>query len=213
MKISSCAILGGESYSIQKKMLDRYVDVVVASPGRLLQHKLQGNVMFNHVSHVVIDEVDTMFTQGFGPEIRGILRAVVSKTPKVTDKVTKSKKPVIIKTGIDIEDVKFNEFDFNEQLESVDDQIDTSELVDTDNTAVKSELSSNTAKKLDYVNPRQNKQPQMIFATATLTKAVKTLLQELSGVKTTTMSDVSSETNQVAVFDVDFPGLQYFFEF
>lgn len=76
-KISSCAVLGGEQYALQKKQLDRLVDVVVASPGRLMQHKEQGNVYFSQVTHVIIDEVDTMLTQGFGSDIRAILRSAV----------------------------------------------------------------------------------------------------------------------------------------
>ncbi len=76
-KVSSCAVLGGEPYGLQKKSLDRLVDVVVASPGRLLQHKEQGNIYFSHASHIVIDEVDTMLTQGFGPDVKGVLRGVI----------------------------------------------------------------------------------------------------------------------------------------
>lgn len=78
-KISSTAVLGGEQYGLQKKALDRLIDVVVASPGRLIQHHEQGNVYFSQVSHVIIDEVDTMLTQGFGANIRTILRSVMTK--------------------------------------------------------------------------------------------------------------------------------------
>lgn len=78
-KVSSCAVLGGEPYALQKKSLDRVVDLVVASPGRLMQHKEQGNVFFSHVNYIVIDEVDTMLTQGFGSDIRAILRMVLQK--------------------------------------------------------------------------------------------------------------------------------------
>eukprot|EP00607_Mallomonas_marina_P003449 CAMPEP_0182431642 /NCGR_PEP_ID=MMETSP1167-20130531/50804_1 /TAXON_ID=2988 /ORGANISM="Mallomonas Sp, Strain CCMP3275" /LENGTH=190 /DNA_ID=CAMNT_0024618225 /DNA_START=208 /DNA_END=780 /DNA_ORIENTATION=+ len=69
-KISSTAVLGGEQYTLQKKSLDRLLDIVVASPGRLVQHKEQRNLYLSQVTHVVIDEVDTMLTQGFGPDIR-----------------------------------------------------------------------------------------------------------------------------------------------
>ena len=78
-KISSCAVLGGEQYALQKKNLDRLVDIVVASPGRLAQHKEQGNVHLSQVDTVIIDEVDTMLMQGFGPDIRTILRSVMSR--------------------------------------------------------------------------------------------------------------------------------------
>ena len=78
-KVSSCAVLGGEQYGIQKKNLDRLVDLVVASPGRLTQHKEQGNLHLSQVDTVIIDEVDTMLMQGFGPDIRAILRTVMMR--------------------------------------------------------------------------------------------------------------------------------------
>ena len=82
-KVSSTCVLGGEPYAIQKKALDRFVDIVVASPGRLMQHKDQGNVYLSQVTHVIIDEVDTMLTQGFGSDIRGILRSVLGNKANI----------------------------------------------------------------------------------------------------------------------------------
>eukprot|EP00597_Dinobryon_sp_UTEXLB2267_P002903 CAMPEP_0170060226 /NCGR_PEP_ID=MMETSP0019_2-20121128/2230_1 /TAXON_ID=98059 /ORGANISM="Dinobryon sp., Strain UTEXLB2267" /LENGTH=446 /DNA_ID=CAMNT_0010265717 /DNA_START=381 /DNA_END=1718 /DNA_ORIENTATION=+ len=79
-KVASCAVLGGEQYGLQKRGLNRLVDVVVASPGRLMQHKEQGNVFFSQVNQVIIDEVDTMLTQGFGSDIRAILRSVLTRS-------------------------------------------------------------------------------------------------------------------------------------
>jgi superfamily II DNA/RNA helicase len=76
-KISSGGVLGGEDYARQKKMLDGKTDIIVASPGRLLQHKIQKHVFFGHVTHVIIDEVDTMLTQGFGADISSLLQSVV----------------------------------------------------------------------------------------------------------------------------------------
>ena len=70
MQVSSCGILGGEPYNLQKKVLAGKVDVVVASPGRLVQHEKLKNLELHEVSHIVIDEVDTMLTQGFGSDIR-----------------------------------------------------------------------------------------------------------------------------------------------
>lgn len=77
VKISSGAVLGGEANGPQRDMLKGYSDVLVASPGRLLIHKDKGHVYLGHVTHIVIDEVDTMLTQGFGADIRAILQSVV----------------------------------------------------------------------------------------------------------------------------------------
>lgn len=83
VKISSGAVLGGEDSVQQKEMLAGNVDIVVASPGRLLLHKDSGNVHLGHVTHVIIDEVDTMLTQGFGRDIRAILQSIVLHPNKV----------------------------------------------------------------------------------------------------------------------------------
>jgi superfamily II DNA/RNA helicase len=59
--------------------LERLVDVVVASPARLLQHKAKRNLYFSQIKYIVIDEVDTMLTQGFGSDIRSILKYVMTR--------------------------------------------------------------------------------------------------------------------------------------
>jgi superfamily II DNA/RNA helicase len=77
-KISSCAVLGGEDYGKQKRALSGAVDLVVASPGRLLKHRDAGAVHLSKVTHVIIDEVDTMLTQGFGADIKQLLKTLTS---------------------------------------------------------------------------------------------------------------------------------------
>eukprot|EP01033_Poteriospumella_lacustris_P003160 gene3160-2325_t len=81
-KVSSTAVIGGEDYSTQKMSLNRMVDIVVASPGRLMQHRQRGNVFFSNVNKIIIDEVDTMLTQGFGGDIRGILKNVFQRAER-----------------------------------------------------------------------------------------------------------------------------------
>lgn len=81
-KVSARAVLGGEEKGQQRKELSGITDVVVASPGRLLDHWKQGNVYFSQVTHVIIDEVDTMLIQGFGNEVREMLRATLGRKPK-----------------------------------------------------------------------------------------------------------------------------------
>ena len=122
-KVSSAAVLGGEPYAQQKVSLGRLVDIVVASPGRLMQHKEKGNVFLSHVSHIVIDEVDTMLTQGFGPDIRAILRAGLNKHAEAgAAGVTGSPAQVVMATATLTKAVKqlLNDVDGNFNIEFSD---------------------------------------------------------------------------------------------
>lgn len=60
-KISSDLLVGGDGYGKQrKKMADRPVDILVATPGRLVKHRDAGDIYLGSVRHVVIDEMDTL---------------------------------------------------------------------------------------------------------------------------------------------------------
>jgi len=78
-KVSSCGIFGGEDYGKQKRELMTSKDIIVGSPGRLLKHRDEGTLFLSQVTHVVIDEVDTMLTQGFGPDIKALTRQLIKK--------------------------------------------------------------------------------------------------------------------------------------
>jgi len=71
-------IHGGVGYGKQKEDLARKVDVVVATPGRLLDHMQQGAVDLDHLEFLILDEVDRMLDMGFLPDVRRI----VEKCPK-----------------------------------------------------------------------------------------------------------------------------------
>lgn len=64
---------------MQKKQLERPVDMVIATPTRLGQHLKADNVYLGEVQWLVIDEADTMFDQGFGAEVEHLLSALKSK--------------------------------------------------------------------------------------------------------------------------------------
>ena len=121
-KVSSAAVLGGEAYAQQKASLARMVDIVVASPGRLVQHKEKGNVFLSHVTHIIIDEVDTMLTQGFGPEIRALLRAGLNKHADPSTGINGSPAQVVMATATLTKAVKqlLNDVDGNFNIEFSD---------------------------------------------------------------------------------------------
>ncbi|KAL9183641.1 hypothetical protein ACHAXT_004497 [Thalassiosira profunda] len=79
-KISSELLVGGDGYGKQRKrMADRPVDVLVATPGRLVKHRDAGDVFLGSVRHVVIDEMDTMLEQGFQNDIGRLLHPMLYK--------------------------------------------------------------------------------------------------------------------------------------
>jgi ATP-dependent RNA helicase DeaD len=68
-------IYGGQSFSQQLKVLKRGVDVVVATPGRALDHIGRGTLRLAKVSAVVLDEADEMLDMGFAEDLEAILAA------------------------------------------------------------------------------------------------------------------------------------------
>ena len=87
IKLSSQTLVGGQDRGLQRKGLaGRPVDVVVATPGRLLQHWKDGTVFLGSLNSIVLDEMDTMLEQGFQKELREILYPLLYKeTPVVPE--------------------------------------------------------------------------------------------------------------------------------
>jgi len=73
-KLSVALLIGGVSMDEQVKKLDRGVDVLIATPGRLLDHFGRGRVMLMGVEILVIDEADRMLDMGFIPDIEKICK-------------------------------------------------------------------------------------------------------------------------------------------
>ncbi len=74
--LRSLTIYGGVSQNPQLQALRAGVEIVVACPGRLLDHLSNGNIDLSHLEVLVIDEADRMFDMGFLPDIRKIMRHV-----------------------------------------------------------------------------------------------------------------------------------------
>ncbi len=73
-KLQLALLIGGVSMDDQVKKLDRGVDVLIATPGRLLDHFGRGRVMLMGVEILVIDEADRMLDMGFIPDIEKICK-------------------------------------------------------------------------------------------------------------------------------------------
>jgi len=72
------SIYGGVGMELQNQALRRGVEIIVACPGRLLDHLLKGTVDLSAIEVLVIDEADRMFDMGFLPDIRNIVRCITS---------------------------------------------------------------------------------------------------------------------------------------
>jgi superfamily II DNA/RNA helicase len=73
-KLSWALLIGGVSFEDQEKKLDRGVDVLIATPGRLLDHFERGKLLLTGVQIMVVDEADRMLDMGFIPDIERIFK-------------------------------------------------------------------------------------------------------------------------------------------
>ncbi|MBW7922342.1 MAG: DEAD/DEAH box helicase [Rubellimicrobium sp.] len=72
LKLSKALLIGGVSFKEQEVLIDRGVDVLIATPGRLLDHFERGKLLLTGVQVMVVDEADRMLDMGFIPDIERI---------------------------------------------------------------------------------------------------------------------------------------------
>src|SRR3982750_2023316 len=103
-------VYGGIGVEPQSKALRRGVDVVVATPGRLLDHMERGNVSFDDLEVLVLDEADRMLDMGFAPQLNRIVNDIpryrqtllfsATMQPEVEALARKYlRKPVVVQVG------------------------------------------------------------------------------------------------------------------
>ncbi|MGE5754097.1 MAG: DEAD/DEAH box helicase, partial [Planctomycetaceae bacterium] len=74
--VAICGIYGGEPIERQLRALSRGVDIVIGTPGRVLDHIERRTLYLGDIYHVILDEADRMLDIGFRPDIERILRKV-----------------------------------------------------------------------------------------------------------------------------------------
>jgi superfamily II DNA/RNA helicase len=75
-KLTVALLIGGVSFEDQNRKLERGVDVLIATPGRLLDHFERGKLLLTGVETLVIDEADRMLDMGFIPDIERICKMI-----------------------------------------------------------------------------------------------------------------------------------------
>jgi len=77
-RVQAVSILGGMPYPKQMQLLSRNPEILVATPGRLIDHMESGKIDFSHVQMLVLDEADRMLDMGFIDDIE----LIIGKTPE-----------------------------------------------------------------------------------------------------------------------------------
>ncbi|XP_075494623.1 DEAD-box ATP-dependent RNA helicase 39 [Primulina tabacum] len=81
-RFRSTMISGGGRLRPQEDSLNSPIDMIVGTPGRVLQHIEEGNMVYGDIRYLVLDEADTMFDRGFGPDIRKFVGPLKSRASK-----------------------------------------------------------------------------------------------------------------------------------
>ncbi|MGF1702898.1 DEAD/DEAH box helicase [Photobacterium makurazakiensis] len=88
--VKTAAIYGGTKMSSQERMLEKGLDILVATPGRLLEHMELGNVSLANLEFLVFDEADRMLDMGFITDIRRIMADIRSQPQTMMFSATSS---------------------------------------------------------------------------------------------------------------------------
>ncbi len=91
IKLRSLEIFGGVNINPQINKLQRGIDVLVATPGRLIDHMQRGTVDLSKIEFLVLDEADRMLDMGFRPAIERIVKALPEKRQTLLFSATFSK--------------------------------------------------------------------------------------------------------------------------
>ncbi len=91
LKVTSAIFMGGVSFGQQVRAISRGVDILVSTPGRLLDHLSQGCVDLTEVGFFVIDEADRMLDMGFIRDVRKLMKAMPQQKQSVMFSATMPK--------------------------------------------------------------------------------------------------------------------------
>lgn len=78
MRARTVSIVGGMPYPLQNKLLSQPLDILVATPGRLLDHMERGRIDLSRLQMLVLDEADRMLDMGFMPDVERICNALTA---------------------------------------------------------------------------------------------------------------------------------------
>jgi ATP-dependent RNA helicase RhlE len=96
--VTGAAVYGGVGMAPQEHAFRTGVDIIIATPGRLIDHMRSGYARLNQVEHLVVDEADRMLDMGFLPEIRRILTKLPTRRQTLLFSATMPS-PIVVLAG------------------------------------------------------------------------------------------------------------------
>ncbi len=82
--LRAACFYGGVGYAKQEQAVAEGVDIIIGTPGRLLDFKQSGKLDFKQIGICVIDEADRLFDMGFYPDIKRIMKGLIDRTERLT---------------------------------------------------------------------------------------------------------------------------------
>lgn len=158
--IRMVSIYGGQSINLQHDKLKRGVQIIVATPGRLIDHIKQGSIILDYVKFVVLDEADRMLDMGFIDDIKFILFYV--NEDRQTCLFSATMPPEILRLAEEYMKDEFEEVRLNEEEIALD-TIDQSYLVVEEREKIRH--------LTNFIKQNQSEKAQTIVFTATKQRA------------------------------------------
>jgi len=184
VKVSTQVLVGGVDKGAQRKMLEhRPVDVVVATPGRLLQQWKDGNIFLGAVQTIVIDEMDTMLEQGFQRDLKQIMYPLLyNASTREVDNINDTNNDIKKQTHKKRNKKKNNTNNNDDDDGWTTTEGEAEEDTDTNNSTNNNNNSNNkkfgTVFQSSTILPLKEDAPQIIMTSATMTQSVQKLLGE-----------------------------------
>jgi ATP-dependent RNA helicase DeaD len=188
INIKAASIYGGQSINLQLDQLKRGVQIVVATPGRLIDHLKRGSIQLDDVRFVVLDEADRMLDMGFIDDIKFILFYV--SEDRQTCLFSATMPPEILRLAQDYmkepQEIRLNE----EELSL--DTIDQSYLIVHENEKFKH--------LCNFIRKRDHKQTIVFAATKHRTQRLAAELKQEGFKAITIHGDLSQKQRDIAMY-------------
>ncbi|TYP95334.1 Superfamily II DNA and RNA helicase [Fodinibius salinus] len=120
--VSSATVTGGSDYGTQVKAIRAGVDIIVATPGRLIDQMNVLNIDFSHLDYLVLDEADRMLDMGFLPDVMKIVKQLPKDRQTMLFSATMVEEVQQVVDQVMIDPVEV-EFEVSKPADSVDQQI------------------------------------------------------------------------------------------